>query len=80
MGQALKANFEEELFSYLTEPLDTLQIIIFSLVVSAHAPGEEYIDDPNLKWIQVRARSALACRSRGPTRCIHRPISTPHLY
>ena len=54
-GQALKENFEEELFSYLTEPLDTLQIIIFSLVVSAHAPDEEYIDDHNLKWIQVRA-------------------------
>ena len=53
-AQALKANFEEELFSYLTEPLDTLQIIIFSLVVSAHSPGEEYIDDHNLKWIQAR--------------------------
>ena len=66
-AQALKANFEEELFSYLTAPLDTLQIVIFSLVVSAHAPGEEYIDDHNLKWIQARPRASrpahMACHA-----------------
>ena len=56
--QALKENFEAELFTYLTAPLDVLQTVIFSLVVSGHAPGEEYIDDHNLKWIQARAKSS----------------------
>ncbi len=51
--QALQANYEEELLSYLNSPADATQLILLYNVLSAHAPNEEYLDEEIPEWIQV---------------------------
>ena len=49
----LKANFEEEFLSYLTEPQDAIQIAATFRILSTHAENEEYLTETEPEWIEV---------------------------
>ncbi|CAK0787323.1 hypothetical protein CVIRNUC_010541 [Coccomyxa viridis] len=56
----LKANFEEEFLSYLTEPQDAIQIAATFRILSTHAENEEYLTETEPEWIEdLSARTAL---------------------
>lgn len=53
-AQALKNNFQPTILSYLPSPADTLQMVLLYKVLSAHAPNEEYLNNDQPEWIDVR--------------------------
>ena len=61
----LKANYEEEFLSYLTEPQDAIQIAATFRILSTHAENEEYLTETEPEWIEVC--SPLAAYKASPT-------------
>ncbi|EIE18646.1 Lipoxigenase [Coccomyxa subellipsoidea C-169] len=55
----LKESYESELLSYLPNPEDSLAAALLYVVLSSHAPNEEYLDHKIPQWIDDRnARAA----------------------
>ena len=63
--QALQDNYYREALTYLPTPADALQMVLLYKVLSAHAPNEEYLDNPTPEWIQVRARAPVQAAAAG---------------
>lgn len=53
-AQELESSYESELLSYLPNPDDALQAALLYVVLSSHAPNEEYLDHAQPQWIEVR--------------------------
>lgn len=51
--QELKESYESELLSYLPNPEDSLAAALLYVVLSSHAPNEEYLDHKIPQWIDV---------------------------